>query len=52
MSVDTFERRVEQTFATGSVSDLRRLLAERRVARALVVPGDEIRLGSCPIRPD
>jgi FHA domain-containing protein/uncharacterized protein DUF1707 len=27
-------------------------LANRRVARALVLPGDELRLGSCPVRLD
>src|SRR3954469_3619500 len=105
LSVDTFERRVERTFAARTVGELRSVMADltaersrvrrtlsrfgrspvpatdaiavalpdagagqwvaidvgslngtwlanRRVARALVVPGDELWLGSCPVRLD
>jgi uncharacterized protein DUF1707 len=63
-SVDTFERRVELTFAASTLGELHAVMAElvgersrtclenRRVARALVVPGDELWLGSCPVRLD
>jgi pSer/pThr/pTyr-binding forkhead associated (FHA) protein len=50
MSVDTFERRVEVAIDVGSLNGT--WLSNRRVARALVVPGDELWLGSCPVRLD